>query len=165
MEAVTPAVPLVLLDNTVLSNFALVKRSELLSQLWGDTICTTQEVLIEYARGVASGVVPAVMWNKLVTIELTKAEQQFAADLLPRLGAGERTCLAIAYLRRGLLVTDDRRARTLARHLGVSVTGTVGVLVRLVRDGRLTYAAADILLVNMIEAGFRSPIQHLGEVM
>ena len=127
MEAVTPAVPLVLLDNTVLSNFALVERSELLSQLWGDTICTTQEVLTEYARGVASGVVPAVMWNKLVTIELTKAEQQFAADLLPRLGAGE--------------------------------------LVRLVRDGCLTYAAADILLVNMIGAGFRSPVQHLGEIM
>lgn len=165
MEAVTRAVSLVVLDNTVLSNFALVERSELLSQLWGDAICTTQAVLAEYARGVASGVVPAVLWNTLAPIEFTQAEQQFAADLSLRLGAGERTCLAAAYLRRGLLVTDDRRARTLARRLGVSVTGTIGVLVRLVRDGRLTHAAADMLLANMISAGFRSPIRHLDEAM
>lgn len=154
----------VLLDNTVLSNFALVRHTELPQQLWGGAICTTPEVVAEYQQGVAAGVVPAAAWDALPQLALTAAEQHFAATLSVRLGPGERTCLAAAHLRHGLLVTDDRNARTLARRLDVAVTGTIGILIRLVRDGHLTHSAAEALLAGMIAAGFRSPVQHLGEV-
>ncbi len=155
----------ILLDNTVLSNFALVGRSDLLWKLWGNEICTTQAVKREYKIGSDAGVVPPSAWDTLAQVILSDDEQQFAADLSLRLGQGERTCLAVAHLRNGLLVTDDRNARVLTRRLGVVVTGTIGILVRLVRDEHLTQGAADELLGAMIEAGFRSPVLRLAEAL
>jgi predicted nucleic acid-binding protein len=155
----------VMLDNTVLSNFALIGRSDLLWQLWGGELCTTQAVMREYIIGSDAGAVPPMAWDRLAQVILSDDEQQFAGALSLRLGQGERTCLAVAHLRNGLLVTDDRSARVQARRLGVAVTGTVGILVRLVRDEYLTLAAADELLGAMITAGFRSPVPRLDDAL
>jgi len=47
-----------LLDNTVLSNFALVNRIELLATALGADIATTPQVLAEFRTGVALGRLP-----------------------------------------------------------------------------------------------------------
>ncbi len=46
---------LFLLDNTVLSNFALVRRADLLLLALGPEIATTPEVVEEFLAGVALG--------------------------------------------------------------------------------------------------------------
>jgi predicted nucleic acid-binding protein len=51
------------------------------------------------------------------------------------LGAGEQQAIALAYQTGSLLLIDDRSGRSAARRLGVSVTGTVGVLVEAKRAG------------------------------
>ena len=71
----------------------------------------------------------------------------------------------MAHFRNGLLVTDDRSARAQARRLGVAVTGTIGILIRLVRDDHLTLDTADELLGAMITAGFRSPVLRLDDAL
>lgn len=43
------------------------------------------------------------------------------------------------------IVSDDRRVRTVARGLGTTVTGTIGVIVRAVEEGLSPQAARDLL--------------------
>lgn len=44
--------------------------------------------------------------------------------------AGEAEAIALASEKNCLLISDDKQARAAAKHLGVAVIGTVGVLVR-----------------------------------
>ena len=156
---------LVLLDNTVLTNLALVNRVDLVIRFWGGAACTTASVIAEYQIGVQSGLLPADAWAGLPVLTCTEDETAFEASLPPRLGAGERTCLAVAVRRHGLLVTDDLDARNAAREHHVPVTGTVGVLVACVRQGHLSRQQANALLLDMTAAGFRSPVTDLGQLL
>ena len=51
-------ISLVLLDNTVLANFALVRRTDLVTHLWGEAVCVTPSALAEHLAGVAKGISP-----------------------------------------------------------------------------------------------------------
>ena len=155
----------VLLDNTVLTNFALVGRQDLVMRLWPRAACTTPSALDEYAAGAASGLLPADAWVGLPLVTLTESEATFAASLSPRLGAGERTCLSVAFHRRGLLASDDWDARRAARQHGVPQTGTVGILVLCVQRGYLSRDQANALLAEMIALGYRSPVASLDPLL
>ncbi|MBU1660836.1 MAG: DUF3368 domain-containing protein [Chloroflexi bacterium] len=151
---------LVLLDNTVLTNFAQVEQMDLIRYLWG-TPGTTIEVKQEYQHGVSVGKVPSNALDDLNVITLTEQETADASGRFSNLGAGERTCLAVALHRRGLLVTDDRPARRIAARLGVRVTGTIGILVLCVVQDLLTLPEANALLQAMITLGYYSPATQL----
>jgi predicted nucleic acid-binding protein len=101
----------VLLDNTALTNFALVGRPDLVLDLWGPDCATTTAVMTEYQAGIASRGLPAHSWDDLIQLTLQPAEQTFADQLPPQLGSGERSCIAIAIHRQGLCVCDDAKAR------------------------------------------------------
>lgn len=117
----------VLLDNTVLSNFALVERTELVMDLWPDA-CTTPAVEAEYAAGTEGRDLPADVWERLTVLTLTPVEKAFAIRLNQRLGAGERSCIAVAHHRSGLFASDDYDARREAQALQIPTTGTIGIL-------------------------------------
>ena len=151
----------VLLDNTVLCNLSLVGRSDLVFRLWPTRACTTLSVQEEYVAGTASGLLSADAWIELPVVTLTPEEIAFAARLSPRLGAGERTCLAVATHRTGLLVSDDLDARRAAREHDVPTTGTLGILIRCVQLGHLARGQANALLAEMIALGYRSPVDRL----
>jgi predicted nucleic acid-binding protein len=155
----------ILLDNTVLTNFALVDRTELVRRLWPMAACTTAAVVAEYAVGVREGLLPAAAWTSLPVVELTDEEETFATCLSSRLGAGERTCLAVAFHRQGLLATDDLDARCAADQRRVPRTGSVGILVSCVRRNLLSRDEADFLLEGMISFGYRSPVARLGPLV
>ena len=155
----------VLLDNTVLSNLALVGRSDLVRRLWPVAACTTWQVLDEYGLGAASELLPADAWSDLPILTPTEEEMTFAVGLSARLGAGERSCLAIAVHRRGLLASDDLDARHAAQQLGIPMTGTVGILVLCVRRGYLSRKEANALLAEMRNLGYRSPVDSLDPLL
>lgn len=67
--------------------------------------------------------------------------------------------------RLGYVLTDDRAARKTARLLGVRLSGTLGVLARLVDAGRISVAEADQLLGAMLRSGYRSPISSISELL
>ena len=87
---------LVLLDTTILANFALVGLTTILTELWGDQVATTEEVLEEYAAGVGSGKLPLVDWMHLKTIALSPQEKVLAISRFLKLGRRERSCLIVA---------------------------------------------------------------------
>jgi predicted nucleic acid-binding protein len=154
----------VILDNTVLTNFALVGRADLVIHLWPTTACTTPPVLDEYRSGVASGLVPADLWADLTVITLTEEETTLAASSSTRLGSGERSCLAAAVCRQGLLATDDLDARRIARQRKAPLTGTIGILILCVRRGYLSREEANGLLAEMIALGYYSPFDSLDQL-
>lgn len=155
----------VLLDNTALTNFALVGRPELVLDLWGPECATTTAVMMEYQAGIASRGLPAHSWNNLTQLTLQPAEQTFADQLPPQLGIGERSCIAIAIHRQGLFVCDDAKARLEAQRHGVPVTGTLGILVLNVLQGILTPREGNVLLADMIAQGYRSPVTTLDDLL
>jgi predicted nucleic acid-binding protein len=156
---------LVLLDNTVLTNFALVNRPDLVLDLWGTDSATTPAVMTEYEAGVISRGLPAEIWGSLLQLIPNSVEKDFAERLSPKLGSGERSCLAIAVHRQGMLVSDDAEARREAQRSGLPLTGSIGILVLNVRQGRLTRAEANALLEEMIALGYRSPVAILDDLL
>lgn len=154
----------VLLDNTVLSNFSAVQRSDLVRLAFAEDVVTTAHVLEEIQAGEIIGKIPACDWGWLESVALIPVEQEHFLSLVGHLGRGEASCLAVAVQRGYRLATDDRDARRWARQLRVPLTGTVGILATLVKKGYVTVADGNLLLHKMIAAGYRSPIVML-EVM
>jgi predicted nucleic acid-binding protein len=73
--------------------------------------------------------------------------------------------LALAASRGLILATDDLAARRLAEGESVSLTGTLGVLVALVRDNALFLPEANAMLAAMIERRYRSPVDKLDDLI
>jgi predicted nucleic acid-binding protein len=119
----------------------------------------------EYEAGVQGKLLPANAWSDLPVVVLTAAEAGFARELPPRLGAGERSGIAVAHSRQGIFVSDDRDARRVAHSVGIPVTGTLGILVRCVQLGFLARVEANLLLDGLIAAGYRSPVSSLDPLL
>jgi predicted nucleic acid-binding protein len=152
---------LVLLDTTVLTNFALVGLTSIPIDLWGDQASTTAEVLEEYAAGVETGGLPRVDWTQLKPIILSSEEQLLGVQMFHNLGRGECTCLVVAVVRRAMLATDDQLARRAAKLHRIELIGTVGILKTCVQSGLLSQLEAQRKLEEMIAAGYYSPVLKL----
>ncbi len=152
---------IVVLDNTILTNFALVNRVDLVYQLWPGAAFTTLAVHHEYQAAVEQELLPEKCWADLPVAELSEAESQLAENLPKQLDLGERICLAVAITRKGLLVSDDLKARRVAASFNVPTTGTIGILVACVQLGLLTKDAGNDLLRQMITSGYHSPFENL----
>jgi predicted nucleic acid-binding protein len=168
--------PEYIFDTTVLSNLAAVGRLELLKERYGQVALTTVEVSDELRRGFQAGYeylenalrhiqsINPDGWLRIVTPE-SATEHQLRGEFDLLLDSGEASCLALAISRGLILVTDDLAARQLAQERNVLLTGTVGILLALVRDGSLSLAEANEILTQMIERRYHSPVDRLDELV
>jgi hypothetical protein len=67
---------LVLLDNTVLSNFAFVRRPDLITKLW-ENCATTPQAWSELQRGISNQKSTSGQWDGLALLSLNVAETAF----------------------------------------------------------------------------------------
>ena len=155
---------MLLLDNTVLSNFALIARVDLLIEAMGDQISTPPQVIDEFNEGVARGRLPQIGLDWLEVVSLEADEEALYQELTGRLNAGEAACLAVAAHRGGRVLTDDRDARILAAQIKIPISGTLGSLLRLIRMQALTLSEANELLSQMIAHGYRSLVEKLEDL-
>lgn len=155
---------MLLLDNTVLSNFALVNRIELLTKALGNQVATTPQVIDEFKDGIARGRLPETRLDWIEILDIEAEEESLFREIMVRLNAGEASCLAVAARRNGRVLTDDRDARKLAAQLKIPVSGTLGILLRLVQIDVLTTPEANEFLGQMIAAGYRSPVEKLEDL-
>jgi predicted nucleic acid-binding protein len=163
-------------DTTVLSNLAVVGRLDMLEKRYRTVGLTTVEVSDELRRGLQAGygylenVLQQIQsispggWLRIVAPE-SPAEHQLRGEFDLLLDPGEASCLALAISRGLILVTDDLAARHLAQERDAPLTGTVGILLALVRDGELSLAEANAILAEMIERRYRSPVDRLDELV
>lgn len=164
--------PSLILDATILSNFGLVGQLRLVERLYAGRVATTLNVVEEIRQGIDAGyaglrAVDEILtpfrsagWLPILIPELGR-EQALFIRLISLLGSGEASCLAIAESRGMTLATDDLAARRTAGELGVSLTGTLGILVRSVREGHLPLSDANDILRQMVQLGYRSPVHDL----
>jgi predicted nucleic acid-binding protein len=85
--------------------------------------------------------------------------------LFSTLHSGEASCLSIAYHRQWTLLSDDKAARQASANMQVPVSGTVGVLLALVKRRLLPVDEADGVLEHMIQSGYYSPVASLKEIL
>ena len=157
---------MIVVDNTVLSNFARVGRFDLLQLATAELDPhITPAIDEEFRSGVEAGLFidTDLQWLKIA--ELTDTEQAQCQQLSQELDRGEAEAKAIALSRGWALATDDMKARRQMKQAGGPVIGTLGILKMLAQDGGLTTPEADQILTAMIGEGYCSPISSLTEML
>jgi uncharacterized protein len=126
-------------------------RLDLLPALYS-MVLVPKSVIEELTAGRAAGHdVPNVAdlpWVQVVSSP-TLALLALATDL----GKGESEAIAIAHERGALLILDDALARRHASLLGITLTGTLGVLLKAKTAGHIP--KIEPLVVRLTELGFR----------
>lgn len=160
-----PANPSVL-NTTVLSNFAYIDQVQLLAGLSG--ICAVPVVREELHNGVDDHPYLQSALDSLsdaipvATISDTVANRE--AVVSDHLDSGEAQAFALADAHDGRLLTDDGDARAFAKEQGVTVIGSVGVLLAAIDAGKIDEPTADEWLSTWIdEIGYYVPYRTISE--
>ena len=158
-----PANPSVL-NTTVLSNFAYIDQLWVVAGLSGS--CTVPVVREELEHGVADHSYLQTALDILddeipvATTSDTVANRETVVS--NHLDPGEAQAFALADAHDGRLLTDDGDARSFAKEQGVTVVGSVGVLLAAIDAGKITEQTADGWLSTWIdEIGYYVPYRDI----
>ena len=153
----------VVLDTTVVSNFASTDDLNLIISGSSTQVVTVPAVINEVRAGNEDPNFLAKIEEELNVIEVDSDPDDGIFDSMDY---GEAHALHATIVEGGTLATDDLAARELADQRGVPVTGSIGLLVRLVRQGVLTVDEADTVLRRWIEkSNYFSPVESVREVL
>ena len=158
----------VIANTTLISNFASVGQLQLLRLPW-EKMYLSDQVFNEIQAGLMQGyefytgieqlIFPFSQTGWLhLTAPNTMDEFLALAKLLDKLHSGEASCLAIAYHRHWTFLSDDKAVRKAAATLDVPFSGTLGVLISLVKHNHLALSEADTILLHMVKLGYHSPV-------
>jgi len=154
------------LNTTVLSNFAYIDQVHLLAGLAG--ICTVPVVRNELHDGVDDHPYLESALEKLDTeipvATISDPVSNREAVVRAHLDPGEAQAFALADAHDGRLLTDDGDARTFAKEQGVTVIGSVGVLLAAIDAGKIDEPTADTWLSTWIDdIGYYVPYRTISE--
>ena len=145
---------IVIVNTTPLIALASINKLTLLQSLYGAVLvppAVQAEVLAGGARNIGVTELQEADW-----IKLTPLQDPRRADLLSDLDRGEAEVLALAQeLNANLVIIDERLARRHAKRLGLTLTGTLGILLK-AKQNRLLPAIEpliEILQQNGIRLG------------
>lgn len=162
----------VVFDTTCVFYMTVTGHEDLLAERYGGRCYLPDEVCAEIRRGEVEfgydcrGLLEASWWRPLAVAE--PEDQRLFFEILRRWGKQERNHgeAAAIVLARSLgctAVLDDLNARKAAQHLGVPITGTVGILARIAAEGRLSQVEAWAIHEEMVRLGFRSLVRTYEE--
>ena len=123
--------PNVVADACTLIVFEKAGLLDLLFQTWGTLLLP----LAVYAEVNVAGKAGAA--NILGRPEVKKEISVPVVEELADLGAGEAAAISLALERSAVLLTDDKKARSRARELGLTVRGSLGTLARAKQLGHI----------------------------
>lgn len=153
----------VVLDATVLSNLAVTDDLDLFCMLPARFV-TVEAVMDELRAGVEAGYDHLGRATEAVDVIAVEGEPE--RSVLDKLDRGESYALHAAQKQPGTLATDDLPARELATERGIELTGSIGILVRLVLHSELSVGEADAILEGWVaDARYRSPVESVSEVL
>ena len=128
---------IVVSDAPPLINLARVQQFELLAAFYGQVIiprAVYDEVVVRGQGRDGSAEVRSASWVETREPQDDLAVQSLAAEL----GRGEASAIILAKEHRArLLLIDEIRGRRVAQQLGLNVLGTLGILARAKREGRI----------------------------
>ncbi|WP_182883571.1 MULTISPECIES: hypothetical protein [unclassified Microbispora] len=165
MSQTQPA-PVFVFDAMCLNHFARAERLDVLRDLLAGITCLTTHVVREEIRaGVEDHpALQAVLdtdWLNIARLDSLEEISCFA-KWVQRIGSsdrnlGEASVFSAAELARGIAITDDREAVRVGRAHGLEVHGTIWLLARAERDGKLNEVAAGNIVDALIATGMRLP--------
>ena len=124
----------VIANTTPLIALSEIGQLDLLRKLYSEITIPTaviHEIISEPARSL----VMAAEWIKIEELPDMKHKSSFSS----RLHAGEIEVIMLAQKDAAdLLIMDDNTAKKTAKYLGLTVTGTMGVLLRAKKEGMIT---------------------------
>jgi predicted nucleic acid-binding protein len=154
------------LNTTVLSNFAYIDQLWVVADL--SNICAVPAVREELESGVDDYSYLQSALDLLddeipvATVSETVANRE--AVVSRHLDPGEAQAFAVADAHDGRLLTDDGDARSFAKDQGVTVVGSVGVLLAAIDAGKINESTADEWLSTWIdEIGYYVPYRSISE--
>lgn len=126
-------------NTSPISNLAIIGRLGILSRQFG-TIWIPEAVRRELARlehQAGRESIKQALSQGWIQIE-SATPSDLARNLASSLDAGEAEAIALAsQSAAALLIMDESAGRAAARNLGIAMTGTLGVLLKEKREGRL----------------------------
>jgi predicted nucleic acid-binding protein len=133
----------VVADSSVMISLSNIGLLDLLRQRFPDGIMVPPAVwheVVDLGRGrPGSDAVRATTWIQVVE----PANETLIRDLKAGLDPGEAEAIALALEQQALLLLDEREGRRRATHLGLSVLGTIGILI---------WARREALIPSLAEA-------------
>lgn len=142
----------VVINTTPIISLALIDQLDLLHHLYVEVLippAVRAEVLAGGSSGI--GVAAFVSADWIRTQSLIDPRR---ADLLSDLDRGEAEVIALAQeIQADLIVIDERLARAHAKRLGLSLTGTLGVLLKAKAQGLISNIAP--LIIQLQDGGIR----------
>ena len=157
---------MIIIDNTVLSNFARTNHLQLLESFCRNRGLIVQAVREEFQRGINRGLFPETDLSWINQIDITDPKEIYLSQRYRlELGNGESDSLAIAICCNHELLTDDRKARQIGFREQIRVSGSVGVLGALVRQSTISLLDGNQLLKEFINAGYFSPVEELDDLI
>ncbi|MHC6203516.1 hypothetical protein ACYULU_10020 [Breznakiellaceae bacterium SP9] len=135
---------LIIADTSCLIAFTTIDRLEFLNELC-KKIYITPEIAAEYGETVPD-------WIQVIPVKDTSKVRTIHTVL----DLGEATAIALAIeMENSLLILDDGKARRFARNIGISMTGTLGLLINTYRAGILP--DFDAVIADLRNHDFRLP--------
>jgi predicted nucleic acid-binding protein len=149
---------IVLADSSPLITLARAQYFDLLHEFYGEIIVSREvhdEITVAGAGLPGAGEIQSATWIRV------RPSPSATPPLSPRvlaactgLGAGERSIIFLASeLSAGLVLIDEERARRAAKTLGLNVAGSIAVLERGARLGRVDDLRS--VYLSLLEQGIR----------
>ena len=153
---------LVVVNTTPITALSLIGELDLLRILYGQVLAPSSveaEVLAGGRGGIGRTELQEASWLRIVSLQ-----EPSRADLLADLDRGEAEVIALAQeLSADLVIIDERLARRHARRLGLTLTGTLGVLLKAKQLGYVKFVAP--LIDRMRRDGIRLSDEVVAEVL
>lgn len=129
--------PCIVLDNTVLSVFKKLDEISLLKKILAENVLIPVGVEEEYLQ--------IGEYRDLEGFNVVESE----GDINYSMGKGETQAILLAREKNCVFATDDLRARVYANKIGITTTGTIGILAAGVSKGIIPKQNAMELLRNI----------------
>ncbi|MDR3199955.1 MAG: DUF3368 domain-containing protein [Spirochaetales bacterium] len=131
-------------DTSCLIALTNIKRLEILRQVCR-TVLVTPEIAAEYGEPLPDWISVVPVYDAAKTLLIGKT-----------LDPGESSAIALALETKDpLLILDDAKARSYALDIGLSITGTLGILIAACRQGIVT--DIDPIIAGLKACDFRLP--------
>ena len=158
----------VFLDTTVISNFASTDSVEFLATVVeSPTVVPAVRVEIEqgYAQGHTYLECAINSFDQALPIQETTSPTRMEM-LRDRVDAGEAESIVAALEHNGSVATDDLAARSIAKEMDISVTGSIGLLVRGVDKDIISKKTANQwIAIWRRDRGYYAPVKNINDLV
>lgn len=170
--SVTEPTVILVTDTSVLVNYLRIDRMDLIGRLSirflvtdhaaGEILGDYPEQVVRFDRAIADNII------EVCSVSDDALELFARLTSTARLGVGESASIAYALSIGAALAIDDRRAIKEARRIDdrVVILGTANIMCQLIREGLITLAEADAILLDWAtNHRFKLKFQSFAEVM